>query len=110
MTPADFQEFMQGYAEHFGLLKHITFDTSVKVVNRNKEDNGWDVQVENVESGQTDTRHFDKVAFCHGYQTLKKMPIFPGQDHYKGDLMHAQQYRRFVFPDREILLRTLTAR
>ncbi|KAM0391905.1 Dimethylaniline monooxygenase [N-oxide-forming] 5 [Fusarium culmorum] len=93
LTPADFQEFMQGYAEHFGLLKHITFDTSVKVVNRNKEDNGWDIQVENVESGQTDTRHFDKVAFCHGYQTVKKMPIFPGQDNYKGDLMHAQQYR-----------------
>ncbi|KAL6914652.1 hypothetical protein FSST1_012412 [Fusarium sambucinum] len=101
----DFQEFMQGYAEHFGLLKRITFDTSVKVVNRNKEDNGWDIQVENVGSGQIETHHFDKVAFCHGYQTMRKMPVFPGQQDYKGEIMHAQQYRSpEAFKDKTVVI------
>lgn len=104
----DFQEFMQGYAEHFGLLKHIKFDTSVKMVNRNKEDNGWEVEVEDVESGKIDRRQFDKVAFCHGYQTTKRMPVFPGQKDYEGEIIHSQQYRRFACPSTGQLANMLT--
>jgi len=87
---------MQGYAEHFGLLTHIEFDTNVKMVIRNKQDNGWEVEIEDVASGKMDRRHFDKVAFCHGYQTTKQMPVFPGQKEYQGEIIHSQQYRRFV--------------
>lgn len=87
---------MHDYAEHFGLIKEIVFNTSVKLVNRNKEDNGWVLQLEKVGSQETESRQFDKVVFCHGYQTEKVMPKFPGQDSYEGEIIHSQQFRRCV--------------
>ncbi|KAF4441840.1 hypothetical protein F53441_11925 [Fusarium austroafricanum] len=89
----DYQEFMQSYAEHFKLNKHITFNTSVKSVNRNSQDDGWEVHLEKVDSGEVESRPFDKVVFCHGYQTQKVMPTFPGQETYEGEIIHSQQYR-----------------
>ncbi|KAM0188268.1 hypothetical protein ACHAPI_010664 [Fusarium lateritium] len=98
LSAANFQDFMQHYAEHFGLLKEIVFNTSVKLVNRNKEDNGWVLQLEKVGSQETESRQFDKVVFCHGYQTEKVMPIFPGQENYEGEIVHSQQFRKCVPP------------
>jgi dimethylaniline monooxygenase (N-oxide forming) len=68
----------------------------VQVVNRKGDDSGWIVQVEKVETGEKESRQFDKVVFCHGYQTEKKMPTFPGQDKFEGEIVHSQQYRRLV--------------
>lgn len=87
---------MQSYAEHFKLTEHISFNSSVQVVNRNSDDSGWIVQVEKVGTGEKESRLFDKVVFCHGYQTKRVMPTFPGQDKFEGEIIHSQQYRRFV--------------
>ncbi|KAJ9416814.1 flavin-binding monooxygenase-like-domain-containing protein [Fusarium oxysporum] len=93
LSAANFQEFMQSYAEHFKLTEHISFNSSVQVVNRNSDDSGWVVQVEKVGTGETESRPFDKVVFCHGYQTQRVMPTFPGQDKFEGEIIHSQQYR-----------------
>ncbi|KAG5758325.1 hypothetical protein H9Q72_013533 [Fusarium xylarioides] len=93
LSAANFQEFVQTYAEHFKLTEHISFNSSVQVVNRNSDDSGWVVQVEKVGTGETESRPFDKIVFCHGYQTKRVMPTFPGQDKFEGDIIHSQQYR-----------------
>ncbi|KAL5113659.1 hypothetical protein ACEQ8H_008446 [Pleosporales sp. CAS-2024a] len=43
--------------------------------------------------GHPESRCFDKVALCHGYQTIAEMPSYEGADLFQGILMHSQQYR-----------------
>ncbi|KAF5983025.1 flavin-containing protein [Fusarium coicis] len=40
LSAANFQEFMQTYAEHFKLTEHMSFNSSVQVINRNYDDSG----------------------------------------------------------------------
>jgi dimethylaniline monooxygenase (N-oxide forming) len=47
-------------------------------------------------NGEPRCEEFDKVVFCHGYQTKPVMPKYDGQDVYEGRLMHAQQFRTWV--------------
>jgi dimethylaniline monooxygenase (N-oxide forming) len=91
MNPHHLQEFMHDYAAHFDLLKNIRFNTAVKRVTRNDADTHWLVETE-CES-KTGLLEFDKVAFCHGYQTRAILPAFEGQDMFTGTIIHAQQYR-----------------
>jgi hypothetical protein len=43
--------------------------------------------------GKPQHQDFDKVALCHGYQTIAEMPSYEGSENFKGILMHSQQYR-----------------
>ncbi|ENH74922.1 Dimethylaniline monooxygenase [N-oxide-forming] 5 [Fusarium oxysporum f. sp. cubense race 1] len=105
LSAANFQEFMQSYAEYFKLTENISFNSSVQVVNRNSDDSGWVVQVEKVGTGETESRPFDKVVFCHGYQTQRVMPTFPGQDKFEGEIIHSQQYRSpEAFRDKTVVI------
>ncbi|XXG95325.1 hypothetical protein Hte_001586 [Hypoxylon texense] len=91
LTQADFQEYMESYAKHFDLLKHIVFNASLERVSRNETDTMWKVEV--VVDGKRQSLEYDKVAFCHGYQTKAKMPECMDQDKFEGLLIHAQAYR-----------------
>jgi dimethylaniline monooxygenase (N-oxide forming) len=93
MNPEHFQQFMEQYATHFDLIKDIAFNARVELVTRDAGDGKWLLQVER--SGATDILEFDKVAFCHGYQTIAKIPIFEGEEGFEGIIMHSQQYRGF---------------
>jgi dimethylaniline monooxygenase (N-oxide forming) len=89
-----FQEFMQDYAKDNGLLDHIVFNASVIKAVRNDADTKWRLEMER--EGKPESREFDKVVFCHGYQTKAKMPVFEGAEKFEGSIIHAQQYRRCV--------------
>ncbi|RSL87192.1 hypothetical protein CEP51_002391 [Fusarium floridanum] len=105
LSRGQFQEFMQDYVDHFNLSKYIVFNTSVQLVQRNEDDTKWSLQLEGVESGETETREFDKIVFCHGYQTKKNMPSFPGQELYEGEIVHSQQYRSpEAYQDKTVVL------
>lgn len=90
LSQGQFQEFMQDYIDHFDLTRRIISNTSVKHVQRNEDDTKWALQLEGEKSGETETRHFDKIVFCHGYQTEKQMPHFPGQEAFGGEIVHSQ--------------------
>lgn len=89
-----FQEYMEDYAKHFDTLKHWVFDTAVRKTYRNGDDTKWCLEVETY--GESKTVEFDKVVFCHGYQTKAVVPQFEGQDAFEGVIVHSQQYRRSV--------------
>lgn len=61
---------------------------------RTEDDARWRVKM--TVDGEEKAEEFDKVVFCHGYQTKANMPNFEGKDLFKGPLMHAQQFRRLV--------------
>ncbi|RKL31586.1 hypothetical protein BFJ72_g10990 [Fusarium proliferatum] len=105
LSPIVQYENGSSYAEHFKLIEHISFNSSVQVVNRNSDDSGWILQVEKVGTGEKESRTFDKVVFCHGYQTKRVMPTFPGQDKFEGEIIHSQQYRSpEAFQDKTVVI------
>lgn len=71
--------------------KDIKLNARVEEVTRNKDDTKWRLSV--VADGESRVEEYDKVAFCHGYQTKAKMPDFEGDDKFKGRIMHTQQFR-----------------
>ncbi|KAH7082026.1 putative dimethylaniline monooxygenase [Paraphoma chrysanthemicola] len=91
LSSAQFQEYIESYARHFDLLKDIVFNASVNRATRNESDTRW--RLEMLVNGEPHSEEFDKVVFCHGYQTEPVMPKYDGQDVYEGRLMHAQQFR-----------------
>jgi dimethylaniline monooxygenase (N-oxide forming) len=95
LSSAQFQEYIESYATHFDLLKDIVFNASVTLATRNESDTRW--RLEMLVDGKPHSEEFDKVVFCHGYQTKPVMPKYEGQELFQGKLMHAQQYRTYVY-------------
>ncbi|KAK5662305.1 hypothetical protein OQA88_8211 [Cercophora sp. LCS_1] len=91
LHPHHFQEYMEDYAKHFDLLKDIVFNAEVKLSRRNQANTHWllDVKI----SSTVQTVEYDRIAFCHGYQTKPEIPIFPGQDLFQGPILHSQAFR-----------------
>jgi dimethylaniline monooxygenase (N-oxide forming) len=91
LSTAEFQEYIESYAKHFNLLKDVVFGASVQRATRNEADTKWNLEM--LVNGERQTHAFDKVVFCHGYQTLPVMPTFEGQELFEGHLMHGQKFR-----------------
>jgi dimethylaniline monooxygenase (N-oxide forming) len=73
-------------------------------VSRNKDDSKWQLHL--VVDGESRVEEYDKVAFCHGYQTKASMPDFEGVEKFDGAIIHTQQFRVWVNADRCSQFRT----
>ena len=85
---------MESYARHFDLLKNLVFDAKVQKATRTGDDTKW--RLDMLINGECSFQDFDKVVFCHGYQTKPEMPHFEGEELFEGKLLHSQQFRRSV--------------
>lgn len=92
MDTWEFQEYMESYARHFDLHKDIVFGAWVKQAVRNDTDTKWRLEYEL--AGKLEVKEFDKVAFCHGYQTKPNRRHIDGSEKFGGLQIHAQQYRK----------------
>ncbi|KAH3891874.1 flavin-containing monooxygenase 5-like [Dreissena polymorpha] len=102
--PAEFPTFMphryvlkyfQMYAERFGLLKYIQFNTSVLNVVQSEKydvDGTWDVTY-SVTGGEVVTSTFDGVLVCTGHHTFPCTPTFSGLSRFQGITMHSHAYK-----------------
>lgn len=93
LTSTQFQQYIESYAKHFDLLKDLVFNAAVQRAARNADDTRW--RLEMLIDGAPQVEEFDKVVFCHGYQTRPNMPEFEGRNMFEGQLMHAQQFRTY---------------
>lgn len=94
LSQPDFQEYLESYANHFDLQRNIVFNAQLKQVLRNKDDSKWRVDL--VIDGASQTQEFDKVAFCHGYQTQAKMPHFESSEKFAGEIIHGQAFKKYL--------------
>ena len=76
-------QYLQDYARHFDLYKHIEFEIAVKQVE--KAGNFWDITLSNGE-----TRRYRGVLIASGYHNKPNIPQFPG--HFSGDILHSKDY------------------
>ncbi|NXG46263.1 FMO1 monooxygenase, partial [Psilopogon haemacephalus] len=93
---ARFLEYLQRYAEHFSLRKHIKFGTTVISIRKHADfavTGQWDVVTE-VDGKQT-LHIFDAVMVCVGNHSEPSLPLhsFPGIEKFQGQYFHSRQYK-----------------
>ncbi|NWV77350.1 FMO4 monooxygenase, partial [Dasyornis broadbenti] len=90
-------EYFRMYAQHFNLLQHIHFQTTVLSVRKRPDfitSGQWEVVTET--DGVCELRVFDAVMVCTGHYQEPYLPLasFPGIDsRFKGQQLHSWEYR-----------------
>lgn len=102
-------QYFDMYKEHFGLDKYIRFKTEVISVKPSAEDfkqtGQWTVRTKNHETGQEAVDVFDGVMVCTGHHAEKYCPKFPGLENFKGEIIHAHDYKdRRCFEGKKVLI------
>jgi dimethylaniline monooxygenase (N-oxide forming) len=82
------KEYFDDYVDHFGLRKHIAFETGVEHA-RKREDGTWEVRLD---TGETRTYDALLVANGHHWDARWPEPAFPGSDTFEGTQLHAHSY------------------
>ncbi|XP_069335356.1 flavin-containing monooxygenase 5-like [Eulemur rufifrons] len=101
-------EYLQMYAQHFDLMKHIRFLANVCSVKRRADfscTGQWDVVVE--AAGKQESHVFDGVMVCSGLYTHPSLPLrdFPGIKKFKGQYIHSWEYKSpEKFRDKKIIV------
>jgi cation diffusion facilitator CzcD-associated flavoprotein CzcO len=81
--------YLQRYARHFGLHEVIRFRTEVAACSP-AIDGGWDVLLR-TPAGDERCR-YGTVVVANGHNWYPKLPTYPGQDTFTGELLHAADY------------------
>ncbi|NXG62264.1 FMO5 monooxygenase, partial [Hemiprocne comata] len=103
--PEDFPNFMHNskimeyfrmYAQHFDLLRHIHFRTSVCRVSKRPDfatTGQWEVVTER--EGKQEAAVFDAVLVCTGHHMEAHLPLstFPGLEKFEGWYLHSRNYK-----------------
>jgi Flavin-binding monooxygenase-like len=84
--------YLERYADHFGLREHIWFGTEVTKVEATA-DGRWDVTTSGGGGAADRTRRYAAVAIANGHNWSPKMPTYEGLADFKGEMIHASQYK-----------------
>ncbi|XP_068879836.1 flavin-containing monooxygenase 5-like isoform X2 [Aphelocoma coerulescens] len=96
MHNSKIMEYFRMYAQHFDLLRHIRFRTSVCRVSKRPDfasSGQWEVVTES--EGKQEAAVFDAVLVCSGHHTDAHLPLssFPGIEKFKGQYLHSRDYK-----------------
>jgi cation diffusion facilitator CzcD-associated flavoprotein CzcO len=80
----DIKEYLEGYAEAFGLKEHIHFQNGVTHAER-RDGGGWTIDTEDGE-----TREYDFLVVANGHHWDPRYPDFPGD--FSGQSIHSHHY------------------
>ncbi|XP_068176166.1 flavin-containing monooxygenase 5-like isoform X2 [Antennarius striatus] len=90
-------QYLRLYAEHFDLLRYISFKTTVKRITQRPDfslSGQWDVVTTN-RDGEEESHIFDAVMVCTGHFTHPVFPLsdFPGHETFSGKCLHSWEYK-----------------
>ncbi|KAJ8723979.1 hypothetical protein PYW07_007959 [Mythimna separata] len=87
----DYYRYLQAYAKHFDILKYIKFLHNVVHVRRVGD--VWKVKHEHVLTKETFEEEYDYVIVGNGHFSKPNMPNIPGEELFKGKIIHSHDYR-----------------
>lgn len=101
-------EYFRLYADNFRLADRIKFNTSVLEVKPSSnfsETGEWLVTTRDNQTQKELTENFHGVLVCTGHHADKHMPTFPGEESFKGRILHSHDYRDFHgFEDKRVVV------
>jgi thioredoxin reductase len=83
-------DYLRRYARHFGLTGLIEFETTVQRCEP-LEGGGWEVELDGPSGRQT--RRYASVIVANGHNWFPKMPAYPGQEDFTGEILHSADYK-----------------
>ncbi|XP_053613918.1 senecionine N-oxygenase-like isoform X3 [Plodia interpunctella] len=90
-TWEQFYKYLQSYSKHFDLEKHIKFLHHVISVKR--DENVWRVKHKQVVTKEEYEEEYDFVVVGTGHYSKPHMPSIPGEEKFKGTIIHSHNYR-----------------
>lgn len=92
--------YLNDYAEHFGLKKYVKFHHHVKSVDV-LDNEKWVVKVVDLATKVERTEYFDGVIVCVGNYSNPLIPNHLGVDQFEGKILHSHDYRKAdIFKDK----------
>ena len=96
MKHTELLQYITDYAKHFDCERHIHYNMEVIQVKKAfdyDETGRWTVTTKNHNNGETVTETFDGVFVATGHINRPTMPTFPGQEIFKGKIMHTHSLK-----------------
>lgn len=89
-------EYINSYAEHFGIRDHISFKT--KVVRIEQLPEGWKIKSVKVDDAGMHQGSYKEtfvkfVAIATGHHAKPNIPHFDGQERFSGQILHSIDYK-----------------
>lgn len=99
-TAGQIDDYLNQYADYFGLRPYLKLSTVVSAVRRNNTDTKWELvtQVTGSESdpdlsGEEEIVLFDKVIVAVGPHSIPEMPELRGRDRFQGSILHSIDFK-----------------
>jgi len=92
------RDYLKSYAQHFGVMPKIKFETEVTKVERSSKKESWIISVDFKQDNLVKRKkkfEFDFVVVCNGIFNIPKIPYFPGKDDFinsGGKLLHSTHF------------------
>lgn len=119
-TAEQYLEYLNAFVKKYDLRKHINFLHTVQLVRKDATTGKWMVTVKGGlgcsdiircedtpedKSAEPRTIAFDCVCVCTGTNTFPSLPKFPGQEKFKGNIIHSVDYKTpEVFEGKKVLV------
>ena len=87
------KEYLGAYARHFGLDVRIRLSTEVVDLQPVDGRESWLVTTRDLASGDETVAEYAGVVIANGHNWNPKLPQYPGQDGFRGDIIHSAQYK-----------------
>lgn len=94
MLHSKFLEYLELYADRFNLKQYIEFETSVISIDRGEdfEKSGrWKLHLS--KSNKNFTQIFDAVLLCTGIVQQPNVPLYEGEEKFRGTIRHSCSYK-----------------
>lgn len=85
-------QYLDSYAKHFHINKHIKYQHLVTKV-RSISNKKWEVTVHDLPNNKSVSSTYDAVFVCTGVCSSPFIPKIRGADGFKGRKMHSHDYR-----------------
>jgi dimethylaniline monooxygenase (N-oxide forming) len=103
-SASDYTYYCNGFIQKYDLMKYIQFNTLVYDIKR-EEDGKWIVKVINTIDLIETIFAFDAIAVCTGTNVIPYIPVLPGQENFKGKIIHSKNYKNsHCFTGKNVLI------
>lgn len=91
-SAAQVAQYIDDYAEHFGVTKHCRFEVKVTRLDRSEDGTQWELRCTD-RNGKATVERFDRVIVATGAFSSPLMPKVPGLQTFQGQVLHSQAFK-----------------